>query len=156
MMKFKDYYGNEVQLSFDHLPFSANPKHVWVICRYQGKWLLTIHKKRGIEFPGGKVEMSESPEEAAHREVMEETGGSIRSLNYIGQYQVRAKTEAIIKNIYFAEIDQLHERETFFETNGPILLEELPPNIMLNEQFSFIMKDKVLQESLKQIKKLSF
>lgn len=156
MMKFKDYYGNEVQLSFDHLPFSTKPKHVWVICRYKGKWLLTIHKKRGIEFPGGKVEAGESPEEAAHREVMEETGGSIRSLKYIGQYEVKAKIEAIIKNIYFAEIDQLHERETFFETNGPILLEELPSNIMFNGKFSFIMKDKVLQESLKQIEKLSF
>lgn len=156
MMNFNDYYGNVVQLSFEYLPFSIAPKHVWVICKYKDKWLLTIHKKRGFEFPGGKVEPGESPEEAARREVMEETGASISSLHYLGQYKVKAKLDLIIKNIYFAKIEQLHDRETFFETEGPILFEELPSNIRLNEKFSFIMKDKVLQESLKQIEKLSF
>lgn len=155
-MNFNDYYGNVVQLSFEYLPFSITPKHVWVICKYKDNWLLTIHKKRGFEFPGGKVEPGESPEEAARREVMEETGASISSLHYLGQYKVKAKLDLIIKNIYFAEIEQLHDRETFFETEGPILFEELPSNIRLNENFSFIMKDKVLQESLKQIEKLSF
>lgn len=156
MMNFNDYYGNIVQLSFEYLPFSKTPKHVWVICKYKDQWLLTIHKKRGYEFPGGKVEAGESPEEAARREVMEETGATISSLHYLGQYKVQAKLDLIIKNIYFAEIEQLHDRDTFFETNGPILLDELPTNIRLNEKFSFIMKDKVLQESLKQIEELSF
>lgn len=155
MIIFQDYYGNIVRLSFDDLPFSKTPKHVWVICKYEGKWLLTIHKKRGYEFPGGKVEVGETPEQAAHREVMEETGGSISNLAYIGQYEVSGKSEKIIKNIYVAQINNLHERENFYETNGPILLDKLPTNIMLNEKYSFVMKDQVLQESLKQMKKLS-
>ncbi|WP_458412150.1 RNA deprotection pyrophosphohydrolase [Schinkia sp. CFF1] len=156
MLKFNDYYGNTVQLSFDECPFSKTPKHVWVICKYRNQWLLTIHKERGMEFPGGKVEQGESPEAAAHREVLEETGGTISSLYYIGQYEVKAKSEVIMKNIYFAQIEELHYQDTFYETDGPILLDELPDNIMSNEKFSFIMKDKVLQESIKQIEKLSF
>ncbi|HHY72604.1 MAG TPA: nucleoside triphosphatase YtkD [Bacillus bacterium] len=154
MLKFKDYYENEVRLSFAYLPFSKTPKHVWVICKYEDKWLLTVHKERGIEFPGGKVEIGESPEEAAHREVLEETGGTIKNLSYIGQYAVFASSETIIKNIYFAQIERLHSKDTFFETDGPIVLEELPNNIFCDEKFSFIMKDQVLQESLKQIEKI--
>lgn len=155
MITFTDYYGNKVQLSFEYLPFSKTPKHVWVICKYNDKWLLTSHKKRGLEFPGGKVEAGETAEEAAYREVMEETGGAISSLTYIGQYKVKSKSEIIIKNIYFAQIEQLLTRDTFLETNGPSLLASIPENIVLNEKFSFIMKDNVLQESLKQIEKLS-
>ena len=59
LIKFRDYYNNEVHLSFKDHPFSEQPKHVLIICRYQGKWLLTRHKERGLEFPGGKVEEGE-------------------------------------------------------------------------------------------------
>ncbi len=75
---FKDYYNNKVQLSFLDHPFSKNPKHVWIICRYKDKWLLTDHKERGIEFPGGKVEPGETAGQAAIREVMEETGATVK------------------------------------------------------------------------------
>ncbi len=155
MITFRDYYDNAVQLSFENQPFSEHPKHVWVICTFNGKWLLTIHKNRGIEFPGGKVEKGETPEEAAHREVMEETGASISNMFYIGQYRVDGKADTIIKNIYYAEIDKLYTRKDYFETEGPVILEELPENIKLNSEFSFMMKDQVLTESLKQIKRLS-
>ncbi len=154
MMKFKDYFGNQVQLSFSFLPFSKTPKHVWVICKYKDKWVLTVHKERGIEFPGGKVELGETPEEAAHREVMEETGATIASLIYLGQYEVTTMTEIIIKNIYYAQIESFTSQKSFYETEGPILLEKLPDRINEDDRFSFIMKDLVLQESLKQIEKL--
>lgn len=60
MLTFRDFYHNEIRLSFLDHPFSKEPKHVWVICRFKGKWLLTKHKDRGLEFPGGKVEEGES------------------------------------------------------------------------------------------------
>jgi 8-oxo-dGTP diphosphatase len=55
IMTFKDYYDNTVQLSFTDHPFSLDPRHVWVLCRFKEQWLLTEHPRRGIEFPGGKV-----------------------------------------------------------------------------------------------------
>lgn len=53
------------------------------ICRYQGKWLLTEHEDRGYEFPGGKVEPNEEADQAAIREIQEETGAVVRELTYI-------------------------------------------------------------------------
>lgn len=151
MKVFKDYYANEVHLSFEDHPFERNPKHVWVICKWKDKWLLTKHKDRGLEFPGGKVERDESPEEAAIREVKEETGGIVENLIYVGQYYVKGKAEHIAKNIYFAEVGTLPAQTTYYETEGPVLLEALPDSIATNQTFSFIMKDKVLPYSLKQI-----
>lgn len=149
---FHDYYGNEVKLSFTKYPFSSSPKHVWVICRYDGKWLLTKHLSRGIEFPGGKVEDGETPEEAAHREVMEETGATIKELHYVAQYYVEGKGGSIIKNVYFAKIEQLIRQQSYFETEGPILLEKLPKQIRRDQRFSFMMKDEVLVNTIAYIK----
>lgn len=41
-------------------------------CFHQGKVLLVDIEGRGFNFPGGHVEPGETPEEAFHREVMEE------------------------------------------------------------------------------------
>lgn len=154
MEVFTDYYANEVRLSFEDHPFEKNPKHVWIICKLENQWLLTKHKNRGLEFPGGKVEAGETPEEAAVREVQEETGGLIKTLTYVGQYYVKGKTEHVAKNIYFAEVSLLMKQSDYLETEGPVLLEELPEQITSNRMFSFIMKDQVLPYSLKQINKI--
>jgi 8-oxo-dGTP diphosphatase len=153
MIIFKDYYQNEVQLSFTENPFSNDPRHVWVITRYQDKWLLTKHKDRGLEFPGGKVEEGETPEEAARREVLEETGGVVKDLTYIGQYFVDGKGGEVIKNVYFGNVEKLLKQPSYFETEGPVLLKEIPKNIQHLSSFSFMMKDEVLPSSLKYIEK---
>ncbi|AVX16316.1 MULTISPECIES: RNA deprotection pyrophosphohydrolase [Bacillus] len=152
MYEFKDYYQNTVQLSFEHQPFSDSPKHVWVICRYGDKWLLTEHEDRGFEFPGGKVEPMECAEEAALREVKEETGAAVRHLKYVGQYKVLGREKVIVKNIYFADIEKLEKQANYFETKGPVLFSELPENLPRNKKFSFIMKDSVLPISMKKLK----
>lgn len=152
MYTFKDFYHNTVELSFEKYPFSTNPKHVWVICKYKGQWLLTDHQRRGYEFPGGKVEEGESPEQAAKREVLEETGGNVSSINYLGQYRVTGKDKIIIKNIYFAEVGELLNQQHYFETNGPILFNEFPQNIKRDRRFSFIMRDEVFSHSLNYLK----
>jgi len=151
MYTFIDYYKNKVTLSFDDHPYSEQPKHVWVICKYNKKWLLTRHKDRGLEFPGGKVEQGETAEEGAIREVMEETGGMIKTLHYIGQYYVEGKSDHIIKNVYFADVEELTDQPTYYETEGPVLLETVPINVKHNERYSFIMKDDVLTYSLQYI-----
>lgn len=146
--RFTDYYRNEVHLSFEEEPFSKSPKHVWVISRYEGKWLLTHHKTRGLEFPGGKVEPGETAEEAAIREVMEETGAVVKELHYVAQYFVNGKSDTIIKNVYYAHIDRLEKQHTYYETHGPRLLEFIPKNVKKNDHYSFMMKDGVLKHCI--------
>jgi|SRR5690625_1164621 len=148
---FFDFYNNKVVLSFKKEPFSKNPKHVWIICKYKHQWLLTHHRSRGLEFPGGKVESGELAEEAAAREVMEETGGVVKELKYVAQYFVTGKNGNVIKNVYFAEIDRLEDQPTYYETYGPHLLDEIPHNVKINKSFSFMMKDEVLPHCLKYI-----
>lgn len=155
MYTFRDFYKNKVRLSFDIDPFSKQPKHVWVICRYEMQWLLTDHKQRGYEFPGGKVESGESPEEAAKREVKEETGGVVQSLHYLGQYYVQGKAGDVIKNVYYADITELEKQDTYFETNGPVTLHKIPANIKVNPRFSFIMKDDVLTYCMKSLQSIT-
>ncbi|ERN52391.1 nucleoside triphosphatase YtkD [Alkalihalophilus pseudofirmus] len=145
MRQFTDQNGNTVRLVLNgEEPFSNDPKHVWVICKYRHQWLLTTHQKRGLEFPGGKVEYGETPLEAAHREVLEETGALIHSITWLGQYEVAAEEERIHKNIYFAVISTLQEKDCYYETNGPVCLDALPDTIREDSRFSFVMKDDVL------------
>jgi 8-oxo-dGTP diphosphatase len=148
IIRFNDFYNNTVQLSFSDHPFSEAPKHVWCMCKFKDQWLLTEHPRRGIEFPGGKVEPGETADEAAVREVFEETGGRVSELRYMGQYYVDGKGGKIIKNIYFARVDKIMLKHRYFETNGPVLLSELPEDIATNKAFSFMMKDQVLFKSM--------
>lgn len=154
MMKekiFKDYYHNEVCFSTGDHPYSQDPKHVWIISRYKDSWLLTKHPSRGMEFPGGKVEKGERAEEAAVREVYEETGGVVNNLYYVGQYKVAGKSETVVKNVYYAEVSRLEKKQSYHETEGPRLLSELPSAVRKNKKYSFIMKDDVLPLSMQEI-----
>ena len=54
-MQYQDLNGYLCELSFERNTFSLKSRHVLVICRYQGEWVLTQHNERGLEFPGGKV-----------------------------------------------------------------------------------------------------
>jgi len=52
-------------------------------CVIKNKKILLLHRIVGFkvwEFPGGKIEFGESPEEAAIRETKEETGLTVKSL----------------------------------------------------------------------------
>lgn len=151
MEKFIDENGHTIQLSFTNNAFAIRPRHVLVICRFGERWLLTNHKKRGLEFPGGKLEPGESLEDAAQREVMEETGATIDSLQYIGEYQVEGKDSAFVKTIFFGQVERLNKKDQYFETEGPVLIDGDILSQRWDDRYSFIMKDKVIELSIKRI-----
>lgn len=148
MYKFIDTTGKPVTLTFKKDAFFIKARHVLVICRFHGKWLLTDHKLRGLEFPGGKLELNENVEEAARREVYEETGGIVRTLDYLGEYCV---DDQFVKALMFAEVGRLEDLPDYKETNGPVLKEG---NLLVEldrPEYSFIMKDQVVPLALRKI-----
>jgi 8-oxo-dGTP diphosphatase len=152
MKHFKDINGADITLSFQENAFGSEPNHVLIICKHEEKWVLTDHKNRGWEFPGGKREKGETLEQAAVREVMEETGGKIENLHFIGEYKVGDGKASFLKRIYFAELEELLTQKSYFETNGPIFVEGDLLSEVSKNHYSFIMKDEVIRLSLEQIK----
>lgn len=151
MKQFYDQNGCQVRLVFDKTINESEIGHVWIVCRYENKWLLTKHQERGIEFPGGKVEHGERIQDAAIREVFEETGAIIQSLYELGHYEVACGEVKLCKKVFFATVTEIQEKEHYYETDGPVLLERIPATIRTDPSFSFIMKDDVLPLVLAEI-----
>jgi 8-oxo-dGTP diphosphatase len=151
MDEFLDKLGCKVRLVLHPHAFSKKSKHVLVICLYRDQWLLTDNVERGWEFPGGKKEPGETLEEAAIREVYEETGGKINSLYSIAEYEVTSSTSSFIKTVFFATVKELEVKEDYFETNGPIFVEENLLERRFEDSFSFIMKDQVIEKCIELI-----
>ncbi|MEH7181345.1 RNA deprotection pyrophosphohydrolase [Neobacillus vireti] len=154
MIEFLDAFGNKVELSLAANTFQQKAKHVLVICQYKDHWYLTNHKVRGLEFPGGKVETDESLSDAAHREVYEETGGIIDELLQIAEYRVTDEKDSFVKAVFWGKIKTVDKTNNYHETNGPVAVKGDILQLRFGQEYSFIMKDEVIQECFKQINKL--
>ncbi|MED0764800.1 NUDIX domain-containing protein [Aneurinibacillus thermoaerophilus] len=121
MYYFYDRSGQFISLTFEQECFVPNAGHVLVLAfagEDRQEIVLTRHKCRGWEVPGGKVEPGEKPEEAARRELLEETGVEAESLHWIGQYIIDSGPGAkkAVKNIYTGMVKEWGEIPEGFET----------------------------------------
>jgi len=155
MIQFFDQNRNKVELDFKQKAFKEEAKHVLVICQQGDKWLLTNHKKRGLEFPGGKVEPFETLEEAARRETFEETGAILGQLQFVAEYKVSDQNSSFVKAVFLGQVKEMDRTNNYHETNGPIMLEGDVLELRMGNQFSFIMKDQVIEECIQHIKQKS-
>ena len=151
MERFLDYHGNEGILEMGEGLLPIPPRHVLILVNLNNQWVLTKHKTRGLEFPGGKVEQGETLEEAAAREAYEETGAVISTLKRIGTYMIKGE-EPFAKAIFFAEADSVEQKNDYLETDGPQLWNGDLDSLQEDDAFSFIMKDKVIRMSMKYLR----
>ena len=88
-------------------PFGALPDKVFVVVvsEYKGKILLSRHKNRDTwETQGGHIEAGETPEQAARRELMEESGAKEFVLTPICDYHGYNKYASADGAVFHAEI----------------------------------------------------
>lgn len=138
MISYKDLNGLDVDLSFEENKFNIEARHVLVVLKHEGKWLLTEHRERGVEFPGGKVEEWETLEEAAIRETVEETGVTISKLEKFAEYVVH-DADPFCKAVFTGSVVQINKSFTRRETAGVVWMTDTELNSFGN--LSFHMKD---------------
>lgn len=102
--------------------------------RYQNKWLFCRHKARTTwEMPGGRREASESIDDAAKRELWEETGALKAEITPVSAYAVTANGRTSYGMIYYTDILSLGTLPEEFEMEEIALLDHLPKKLTYPE-----------------------
>jgi 8-oxo-dGTP diphosphatase len=149
--EFNGAYPNQrVRLTFDCQEL-LDPGYVLIFPFYQGRLQLTKHRERGWELPGGTRIPGEFPIQTVVREMYEETGSELDSVEPIGQYVIEAPNEPLfVKTIYVARICNMHPIPGGFETLAVELFDQppSPEEIRTRDDYSPILKDDVYRLAL--------
>jgi 8-oxo-dGTP diphosphatase len=113
-------------------------RHVLVVLKHEGKWLVTRHSIRGIEFPGGKAEEGETIIEAAIRETIEETGVTITDLVKFAEYVVMSNV-TFCKAVFTGKVSSIEENPQLYETEGALWMTD--EQLANCDELSFHMRD---------------
>ncbi|MGV3244271.1 RNA deprotection pyrophosphohydrolase [Staphylococcus sp. 11261D007BR] len=153
-MRYRDKYQQQVELTYRSDGDEKTGSHVLALPIYRNQLLFTKHKRRGIEFPGGKCEAGEKSEQGLERELYEETGASIQDAYYIAQYSVNGTHNHFNKDVYVVFVDRIECKEDYLETNGPILyhtVEDIP-----EKEKSELLKDRAILQCVERMMELGF
>lgn len=108
-----------------HTLATRNLKFVVIQGRYQDKWIFVRHKERDTwECPGGHIEHEEDPDNAAKRELKEETGATDFEIEAICDYSVDNEGTITYGRLYLAEVYGLGNLE--HEIEEIRLLNDIP------------------------------
>ena len=101
-----------------------------VVSRFRKKWLFVRHRQRTTwEIPGGHIEPGETADEAASRELTEETGAQEFAIECVATYSVNKDGHTGYGRLYFAEVSQFGQLSPESEIGEIIVAEELPENL---------------------------
>ncbi len=96
-------------LSVQTFPIDPSASYTFVVIfsRCRGRWLFSRHRQRSTwETQGGHIEPGETPEEAARRELWEESGATAFALAPVRAYAV-GDSPGGKGVVFFAEIETL-------------------------------------------------
>jgi 8-oxo-dGTP diphosphatase len=101
-----------------------------IAAKYGIGWLYVRHQKRKTwEIPGGHIEKDETPDEAASRELMEETGALDFTIECVSTYSVLKNGETGFGRLYLAEISTLGPVPDTSEIAEVKIMDSLPENL---------------------------
>jgi 8-oxo-dGTP diphosphatase len=97
---------------------------------YKGKWLVVRHNQRTTwEIPGGHIEEGESSDEAASRELVEETGAVEFSIQCVASYSVEKDGKTGYGRLYKAEVRSIGKIPDISEIAEVKTVDILPDNL---------------------------
>lgn len=98
-----------------------------IAARYEDHWVFCRHKDRTTwELPGGRRESGESIEDAAKRELWEETGADFYQIKPVSAYAVTKNCQISYGVVYYAEISSLGKLPEEFEMEELLFSDFLP------------------------------
>ena len=101
-----------------------------IAAKYGDNWIYVRHHKRTTwEIPGGHIEKDETADEAARRELMEETGALDFTIECVSTYSVLKKGETGYGRLYLAEISTLGPVPDTSEIAEVKIMDSLPENL---------------------------
>ena len=115
------------------LGYCKNEELTRVVCvsKYKDKYVFSYNKKRnGWEIPGGHIEEGETWEEAAKREMYEETGAIKINVEPICVYKI-----STFGLLCYCEILELEELPKESEMEKIMFSDSLPHNLTFPESF---------------------
>ena len=101
-----------------------------IAAKFAGKWLFVRHHERDTwEIPGGHIERDETSDEAAKRELVEETGAVDFNIRCVATYSVLKEGVTGYGRLYFAEVFSLGPVPDISEIAETTLMDSLPENL---------------------------
>jgi 8-oxo-dGTP diphosphatase len=101
-----------------------------IAARYSHNWIYVRHHKRNTwEIPGGHIEENETADEAAERELEEETGAVDFKIECVATYSVLKDGETGFGRLYIADIFKLGPIPDISEIAESKMMDSLPENL---------------------------
>lgn len=106
--------------------------YVAIGVRSKGRWIFIRHRERGgYEIPAGHPEEGEGEEEAAIRELIEETGAESFVMSPVSYYSVESGESSMHGRLFFAEVTSFGKIKDIDEVESLFSSDELPDDLSL-------------------------